>query len=879
MPTRGAERSETRPAVEAREIRVPLARAAVPRAEDRLRPQAPLALVAAAIVAGIVVDRHFAILETAGWAAVGLAGVALAVAGLKLRWRGVAAAALVVALGALGGGRHHHRWSDLGPFDLSRWGWTEPGPAWIRGHLLDVPVYHASDPDDWTGQGRTRLVADATARCDGKAWHRATGGVVVDVTGDRRDLMMGQPIEVSGTMRAMPGPRNPGERDGRDLWRAEGVRLRMTSEAPGCVKVDERGTWRMWPALLGRMRVESRACLERALEADVLPFASALLLGRRETLDQEISEAFTRTGTVHIVAISGLHMQALAALMGGLFLAVGLGPRRTALAVMMCVIAYTLLVGARGSVVRSAAMTGVCCLGVICSRRAQPGNLLAAALVVTVMINPSSVFDLGCQLSYLAVGTLFWVVPSWLDRRTWSRWLGRWVWYAPWSEEEGRRLTPAGALDALEQRLAPRWKRGLLKAGSVVVLAMVSSVLVWLAVLPLVLLRLNVVPWVGIGLNVPLVLLSTVTLAAGGLVMGLSAVAAPLGKLVGVIGGHVFRANLGIVSWGGKLPGGSWYMASPGEWWVALFYVAGAAWVWSRAARWPVGWRRGASGLLAACVLVGAMVWLAPKRPAVLEADVLAVDHGLAVLVRSPAGRTLLYDCGRMRDEQVGRRVVAPALWNRGVRRVDCVVLSHADSDHYNGLADVLERLEVGEVRVPPGLMRLGDRGVIGVLTSCRRRGVPVRTIVAGDSLDLGSDVHVSVIHPEREWAPDAPDNARSVVLDVEANGSRVLLSGDLEGAGLDAVLRRRGKRFDCLLAPHHGGRTANPARLFEWARPELVVVSQRRPPPEAFDALAAVERSGVRVLRTWRDGAIRLRWEREGLRATGYLSAESEAR
>lgn len=838
-------------------------------------PSAPLVAVSVAVVAGIVLDRRYLPIGTAVWATVALAGVAAAVAGLKLERTLVAAVALVAALGAVGAGWHHHRWSDLGAADLARFGWSEPVPAWLRGHLVDVPVYRAAEPEDWSEEGRTRLVVQATARCDGRVWRRATGGVVVDVTGDRRDLAMGQPIEVSGTMRALPGPRNPGEMDGRDLWRAEGVRLRMGSEAPGCVQDVAGAQWRGWDGFLGRLRVESRACLERALSSEVLPFASALLLGRRETLDPELSEAFTRTGTVHIVAISGLHMQALAAVMGGLLLLMGIGPRRAALLVMMSVVAYTVLVGARGSVVRSAAMTGVMCLGILCNRRAGLGNLLAAALIVTVLINPSSVFDLGCQLSYLAVATLFWVVPASLDRRTWSGWLGRWVWYGQGNEDDVGRLAPAQALDALEQRLAPWWKQRLMKLGSLLVLSFVSSLLVWVAVFPLVLLRLNVVPWIGIALNVPLVLLSTTTLAAGGVVMGASAAAQPLGQAVGVAAETVFRLNQEIVTWGARVPGGWWFAAGPKEWWVAVFYLGAAAWGWSRAGEWASAWRRGVGLALLAWCGVGIAMTAVPWPPDVLEVEVLAVDHGLAVIVRAPTGRTLLYDCGRMRDERVGRRVIAPALWERGVRRVDTLMLSHADADHFDGARDILERLDVGEVRVPPGFVRLDRRAALEVMRACRTRGVPVRTIVAGDTIDLGPGTRVEAIHPAWEWAPDAPDNARSVVLDVSAAGRHLLLTGDLEGEGLDAVLRRDLGRFEGLLAPHHGGRAANPARLYRWANPAVVVVSQRRPPAEAVDALEAVERGGTPVWRTWRDGAVRIRWEWEGLRVTGYSNGE----
>jgi competence protein ComEC len=113
-------------------------------------------------------------------------------------------------------------------------------------------------------------------------------------------------------------------------------------------------------------------------------------------------------------------------------------------------------------------------------------------------------------------------------------------------------------------------------------------------------------------------------------------------------------------------------------------------------------------------------------------------------------------------------------------------------------------------------------------------------------------------------------DNARSVVLDLEAAGHHVLLTGDLDGAGLDALSRCRMPPLEVLLAPHHGGRTANPSWLYEWADPRLVVVSQRAPAPGANDALASLD-AQHRLLRTWQRGAIRLRWTKDGVVVRGF--------
>src|SRR5206468_3490886 len=106
------------------------------------------------------------------------------------------------------------------------------------------------------------------------------------------------------------------------------------------------------------------------------------------------------------------------------------------------------------------------------------------------------------------------------------------------------------------------------------------------------------------------------------------------------------------------------------------------------------------------------------------EADVLAVGHGLAVIVQGNDGRVLLYDCGKLGDPKVGRKTIAPALWWRGLRRIDTIVLSHADSDHFNGLDDLLDRFAIGIVRVPPGFGGPDNPLAEELLERVRRKGV-----------------------------------------------------------------------------------------------------------------------------------------------------------
>ena len=184
------------------------------------------------------------------------------------------------------------------------------------------PTHYPSDlPDD---DGSTRLVLDVKAASDGERWHAASGRILVYVVGTLAGSECGDPVYAAGMMGAIPGPRNPGESDRRDRSRAEGMRLRMSVKDPGSVWPDPDGSPDLWWRWIGRARARSRAALVAGLAPDVSALGAALLLGRREAVDPDLNDAFARTGTMHLLAISGLHLQVLAYVLFCAFLIVGM---------------------------------------------------------------------------------------------------------------------------------------------------------------------------------------------------------------------------------------------------------------------------------------------------------------------------------------------------------------------------------------------------------------------------------------------------------------------------------------------------------------------------------------------------------------------------
>lgn len=833
------------------------------------RPAAPLVPVALFLAAGIVVDRYLLPLPTRLWLCALAVAWALGVWSLIRNNRARAGIMLWHGFLALGAGWHHARWFDLPQGDLARFDWSKPAPAWLRGVVAEGPIFRPPDLASGQPEGLTEFTLAVRELNDGQHWSPAGGRVRVLVSAERTEVRMGEWVCVAGKLGFLRGPRNPGEADFRDRWRAQGIRLQLTAQSSEGLLIEPHFPRDPLLSWLGDLRRSSHALLVARLPTDIAPLASALLLGRRESLERGVREAFLLTGTTHWLAISGAHMQVLAIAVGWFLLLLGVGRGTASFLVIVTTALYATLVGLEPSVVRSAAMTVVVCVGVLGNRPVKAENVLALAALVLLALNPASLFDVGAQLSFVSVAALIWAIP-WLHGE-FGKVLG--------IEATGPE-TPRAALDRLERELETGLRKQLRVIGQLLRVGLVSSTVVWLLALPLSLFRFHLVSWVAIPLNLPLVPLSAPALVSGLLVLVCSACGLLWpADLASQCCAWVLRIVEWLVVGAGSIPGGHLFLGGPPGWWVVGVYVLIAWMAWQGVHRTGLRAQRRAWISMCAWIVLGGAWALAPHRPDTLQAEVLAVDHGLAVLVRSPSGHTLLYDCGRMRDQSVGRWTIAPALWARRARQIDTLVISHEDSDHFSGFFDLSERFSIGEVRVPPGFGSGADTLARRILERCAELRVRVIPIVRGESIDLGPGIICRAWHPGLGELEGTSDNARSVVLEISADGRGMLLTGDLEQEGLASILTRPAPAIDVLLSPHHGSRAANPPELFEWADPKCVIVSQAEPRP---GAPAIPDQSVVgarRIDRTFEAGAVRLEWRANGIEISNYLKEPDRTR
>jgi competence protein ComEC len=629
-----------------------------------------------------------------------------------------------------------------------------------------------------------------------------------------------------------------------------------------------------------------RAAGKRSLRSYVGPdragLAGAILLGAREGLTPEETLPYVLTGTIHVLVVSGLNVAILAT---GLFALMRLGvlSRRLGLVlVMVLVVLYALVAESQPPVVRAAVLAVLICVAGWIGRRGVAFNSLAAAALVVLALNPADLFRPGPQLSFLAVATLISIGNRGLVPSGPSDWVERMFAVDTWYVRSLARCARTvgwlgGPPDRLEQLIAaarPRYVRSLAWCGGTIVWLVVASLAVWLTTLPLVLNRFHVGSPIAVLISPAIWLVVFAAMWSGFAMLGIGWLIPPAAAPCGAVCAASLAGLDRLVEWAESLPVGHFWTPGPAWWWVIGFYLGLMLVMVRGRALAPPRWQLAA---LCGWIVVGIVPSLArTSNRDGLECSFVAVGHGACVVLEAPTGETVLYDAGALGAPEYATQTIASYLWHRGIRRIDGIVISHADVDHYNAVPGLLERFRVGAVYVSPvmfdGIGVPGD-GPAVLHDAIRTAGVPIREIWSGDRLRVGPELTLHVLHPPRQGVVGT-DNANSLTLAVESHRRRVLLPGDLESPGLEDVTAELPYDCDVLLAPHHGSRRSDPPGFAAWSRPEWVVISSGGG-DEIRPVVRTYEQAGASVFRTNQAGTVQFSIQADEIKVGAWFAPE----
>ncbi len=563
-------------------------------------------------------------------------------------------------------------------------------------------------------------------------------------------------------------------------------------------------TWQDFPA---RLRRNIKTTLEETFPQDTYAFAKALLIGDTSDLSYKTDTDFKISGIRHVIAVSGLHVSILFALVSMLalknrFLTVILG--------YPTLLIFAAVAGFTPSVIRACLMMGLMLLGLLCSREYDGCTSLAFAVLVMLLGNPMAVVSVSLQLSAGSVAGIFLFQPA----------LSKWM------------LSFFGDLNSSGWRKrTANW--------------LVSSVCVTLAAqvftLPLSALYFGTVSLVGILTN--LLTLWVISAIFYGIlaVCLLSAVFLEAAGFLAAVVSVPIRYVLKTAQSMGSFPLAAVYTES--EYlaaWVIFLCLLIAVFIFQENKK---------PKILTCCAVISLCISLLASWTEPIKSDlrftVLDVGQGQCLIFQSE-GKTYMVDCGGDSDRTAADLAVQ-TLFSQGIFRLDGLILTHMDRDHAGAAENLLSRMPTELLVLPPEAEPLS--------------GKVKQTVWAREDLQLrfgGTNIQI--------YAPTFPGNSNEMSLCIlfDTKKCDILITGDRNGFGERSLLRHAEiPKVDILVAGHHGSKHSTCEELLEAVRPDTVCISVSEtnsyghPAPELLQRLEAF---GCTVYRTDKHGTILIR-------------------
>ncbi|RKU21303.1 DNA internalization-related competence protein ComEC/Rec2 [Candidatus Poribacteria bacterium] len=696
-------------------------------------------------------------------------------------------------------------------------------------------------------RGELQLLSDPTQQVSAKFLVRFQSLV---------PLRYGKQITLTGILQQPQDKRNPGGFDYRAyLARQDVVGI---IDAKGFLRIDAQGGFSplRWIEAL-RIRTErviddiytkKGGTVEPSLHAQLL---KGILLGKRSDLPTETLDLFRNSGTFHVLAVSGLHVGLIAMFCYFGFSLFRLPQKMLCLMTIAAVLIYACLIGFRPSVFRASLMAILFLFATLIDRDADLFNLLAFAALVLLLLNPEQLWDVGFQLSFIAVASIVYFVPK-MEGRLRRLW------------EDADNTSSQDSIPILT-----RFRNRVVKW---LVLSYLVTLAAQIGTTPLIAYHFFRTYPLGILAGPFAVGLVSLIVAVGMVSVCIGFIWLPLAKLLAFFNHTIISIFLALIGMFGQ----TWGVVklTPPTLGIFVFYIA----CFLGVAHWRYVYKHWKISSLIGLSVIAIWVWSAAfhEKGRLLEVVTLDVGQGDATFIRFPDNRTMLVDGGvrrsyydakkrRLVEYDVGKRVIEPYFDFHGIRKLDLVVLTHPDIDHGGGLGYILENFEVGRV-IGISEMQLDSQTHRQLHAIVKANDIPYSFPYAG-GIDLTPTATLNLLHPIDAASTNLLDrdkNDDSLVIQLTYREVDILFTGDI-GKKAESRLIASGQdlRSEILKVPHHGSRTSSSVSFIDAVQPRYAIFSLGQSSQYQFphpDVVARYRARGCVQVRTDQLGAITLR-------------------
>lgn len=613
----------------------------------------------------------------------------------------------------------------------------------------------------------------------------------------KEQLNYGDKIIVKGNFEEASRARNEGGFDYKQYLKSKNIYGIITVDKED-ISFIKKNNVDVINLLANKVSNSMKIKIEQNLSNETSQLLSGILIGNKSNLQKEIQEDFKNSSLSHVLAISGMHVSYV---MLGITFAISkikFSKKVSKIITILILLFFIILTGKTASVTRACFMSSYIILASMFHKKAHVLTSISISLLIILIINPYFILDIGLQLSYGGTVGIVLIYPILKKHKNKK-------------EDKSRKV-----------------KKIIYKIKDKIIDTILITISANLIIFPIVLFHYNTMSFTFIISNLLISPIIGIIIILGFISVFVSYIISPISKIMFFVLQMFLNLLIQIAHFCAELPLSKVYFPTPKIYVIILYYLF-LTYIILVKNKIIAAKKINKKIFISFMIIVIILNLILNFIPKTFTISFIDVGQGDSMLVSTPKGKNILIDGGGSRDEatfDVGRQTLIPYLLNRGITKLDYILISHFDSDHVGGILSVLEELKVEKVIICKQEENENYKKFKEII---KNKKIKVYIVKKGDKLKIEENISLNILWPKDERIKENAINNNSIVAKLNYQNFSILLTGDIEKVAENEILKEYKNsnilNANILKVAHHGSKSSSITEFLEKVKPQIALI------------------------------------------------------
>lgn len=656
----------------------------------------------------------------------------------------------------------------------------------------------------------------------------------------------GQKLLIAGTFKEADGKRNNSGFDYKEYLKINKIHGIITAKQES-IKVLKEKNLNIVLININKCSNKIKENANKLFDKNEANLLSGILIGDKEGIEKEVQENFRDSNLSHMLAVSGAHVSYVILGITYVLKKVKVNKLWSNMITIVTLCCFIFLTGASSSVIRACIMAIYIIIGHMMHRKTKLISSVSLSLLIILILNPYKLFDIGLQLSY--GGTIGIIL---------------------FSGVLAKKAKLNNLLEGFVNKLKYRVKQ--------LIVVCVSANLI---IFPIIAAHYSTMCLTFVISNICAGPILGVIIILGFITIFVSFVSIDIAKPFALILNIFIQILMYITKICSSLPFSKLYIKTPSLSQIIIYYMI-LIFIYyickirkkkrrliHRKLLRTVQNKKVQKLFIIVIILIFTSMQILKCLPSDLTIYFIDVGQGDSTLIVTPNHKTILIDGGGTEfesDFDIGKQTLLPEILGQRITKIDYLLISHFDSDHATGVAQILGKIDVSSIILT---RQLEENDIYRhILSIAKEKKIKLIYVKEGDVLKIGG-IKISIIHPENKLMINNPMNNNSIVCKVEYNSFSMLLTGDIEMEAEELILRKNiNLKADVLKVAHHGSKTSTTGEFLKAINPKVALIGVGKNNNFGHPSNEVIQRlkeNGTRIYRTDENGEISITVNKKG--------------